>query len=140
MKILKLLLLVLISTSALADGHTVYPFDFNSVEGTWMSDRVAVAGEKQTLIFRQDKTTKFVRVMKEQGTLNYDSKSADFQMEEDIIILKYHTKEYGLTYKMVLSGWHIEEAGVKASKLYGMLFLYRNGKQFNGFPVSFIRQ
>jgi hypothetical protein len=140
MNILRIILLVLLSTTAYADGHTVHPIDFKSIEGSWKSARVSVPGEKQTLVFQKDKVTKFIRVLKEHGTLSYESKPEDFQMEEDIIILKYHTEEFGLTYKMVLSGWHVEESGVKASKLYGMLFLYQDGKQYNGFPVSFIRK
>ena len=140
MKIIKFALLLLISSVVHADGHKTFPFDFQSVIGTWKSDRVSVRGEKQTLIFKHTGETKFVRDMPNRDILSYSSKDHDFQMEEDIIILKYFTKEFGLTYKMVLSGWHIQESDVKASKIYGMLFLYQNGRQYNGFPVSFVRQ
>ena len=140
MKILKLAFLFLTSSTVYADGHKTFPFDFESVVGTWVSDRVSVAGEQQILVFKNSGETEFERDMPNRGVLSYASKAQDFQMEEDIIILKYFTNEFGLTYKMVLSGWHIQESDVKASKIYGMLFLYQNGRQYNGFPVSFIRQ
>ena len=40
------------------------------------------------------------------------------QIEEDIIIIKYYTEEFGLTYKMVLSGGHVEDGGIKISAIW----------------------
>lgn len=137
MKIISILVSLFIVSFAQAVDYKTYEFNFASIVGEWESNQVSVPGEKQTLRFSADKSSKFVRTFKDGRVLSYDSYLKDIQMEEDIIILEYHTEEFGLTYKMVLSGWHVEDAGVKGSALYGMLFLYQEGRQYNGFPVSF---
>ena len=99
--------------------------------GEYTSDWVAVKGEKQALRINGDHSSEFVRTFEAGDSQRFQSKS--FQLVEDVLIIKYFKESGALAYKLILSGWKIDE--IKA--LYGTMYMYRDGKQYNGLPVSF---
>ena len=101
--------------------------------GLWVSNRAAVKGEAQTLTIQNDFSSKFERTFVDAENQLYSANKSQIEIKEDLIIIKYGEKESGLRYKLVLSGW--KSGDTKA--LYGTMFMYREGKQFNGLPVSF---
>jgi len=99
--------------------------------GEYISEWVAVKGEKQALRINGDHSSEFLRTFEAGDSQRFQSKS--FQLVEDVLIIKYFKESGALAYKLILSGWKIDE--IKA--LYGTMYMYRDGKQYNGLPVSF---
>ena len=98
--------------------------------GEWKSNWVAVKGEKQRLIISPDKSSMFER--KYEDSLQ-QHKAESYEKIDDLLILKYSFNEGNNIYKLVLSGWRIDNS----RRLYGTMYMYNNGKSFNGLPVSF---
>jgi hypothetical protein len=104
--------------------------------GTWVTHgRTSVKGEKQTLIINKDNSSYFERKF-DDNNQKFNSPASLFTQQEDLLILKYNNKPNELRYKLVLSGWRSGDVYV----LYGFMYMYSDGKQFNGLPVSFRRQ
>ena len=101
--------------------------------GAWHSDWTSFKGESHTLIINADLSTSFIRELESGEVQSFKSEPSHAELKKDLIILKYGSCR-GVGYKLVLSGWKLEHM----KKLYGFMFMYRNGKQFNGVPVSFI--
>lgn len=133
----RLILLVFFSLPVYGDSHSTFPFTYESVVGDWHSNWTSVKGEEQSLQIRMDGTTRFTREFDNGTLIDVFSSKEDTQVLDDIILVTYYDGDFGIRYKLVLSGWHIQEGKTEASAMYGMLFLYQEGRQFNGFPVSF---
>lgn len=103
----------------------------NDYFGTWSSDWTAVKGESQTLQIKSDSKSIFVRAFADGKRQVYGSDKID--KNDDLLILEYEDNNGGLVYKLVLSGWTLD----KTKKIYGTMYMYRDGVQFNGLPVSF---
>ena len=104
--------------------------------GTWVTHgRTSVKGEKQKLIINKDDSSYFERNF-DKNNQKFNSPAALFSHQEDLLIIKYNNKDNELRYKLVLSGWRSGETYA----LYGFMYMYSDGKQFNGLPVSFRRQ
>jgi hypothetical protein len=101
--------------------------------GTWYSGWVAVQGEKQTLVINinKDDSSSFKRVMPDGKPITLTSKSIN--RIEDIVIIYYSDSDGSLVYKLALSGWRSNNSKM----IYGTMFMYNKGKQYNGLPVSF---
>lgn len=124
-----LTLFLLISTQLFATEN----LSKNDYVGDWESDWAAVNGESQKLTINSNNSSVFVRHFKngEEQIL----KSETMEIVDDIIIINYKSKENALIYKLVLSGW----SSYKKLKLYGTMFMYNNGTQYNGLPITFAR-
>ena len=101
--------------------------------GTWAARSTIVTGEKQSLVINDDKSVAFSREFTNYPTQSFKIKGNNFYLTEDILILDFHENEHGSAYKLVLSGWKSDTT----KKLYGTLYMYEHGKQFNGISVSF---
>jgi hypothetical protein len=101
--------------------------------GTWVTHgRTSVKGEKQILIINQDNSSYFERKF-DDNNQQFNSPVSLFAQQDDLLIIKYNNKDNELRYKLVLSGWRSGEIYA----IYGFMYMYSDGKQFNGLPVSF---
>jgi len=102
--------------------------------GAWVSNSALVKGEQQYLTIAANLTTAFRRTFegKNSDQLHTSDKNAAV-VKDDLLIVKYQDDQGALVYKLVLSGWRSNSTKV----LYGTMFMYRKGKQYNGLPVSF---
>jgi len=131
MKNIFIILLTILPIHALAIGN-LCGADYY---GNWKSHGVVVKGETQQLIISKDMATYFERNIN--GKLQkYTSSPELYSKHQDIIVFKYNDESGDLHYKLVLSGWKVK----KNFALYGTLYMYFEGVQFNGIPVSFTKQ
>lgn len=104
--------------------------------GKWVThSQTSVKGEKQVLVINNDHSTYFERSF-DNVLQKFNSSGSEYTQQEDILIIKYYDTPKALRYKLVLSGW---KSGDTLS-LYGTMYMYREGKQFNGLPISFRKQ
>jgi len=101
--------------------------------GIWESSWTVVEGEKQRLIFDSNLLIIFERQFDNEENQKFETKN--IELIGDILIIRYDDKDDHLIYKLVLSGWKSS----KTKRLYGTLYMYKNGKQFNGLPLSFMQ-
>jgi len=102
--------------------------------GSWVSNWTSVKGEQQYLDITENLKSVFIR--KFEGNTQeqrHTSNQNETQINEDLLVIKYHNEQGVLVYKLVLSGWKSTNAKV----LYGTIYMYRKGNQYNGLPVSF---
>jgi len=125
MKFITLIISLLYPIVGLSENLTIEDYP-----GKWIADWVAVKGESQSLVISKDLSTVFKRKMKGSEQI---FKSKNIEPIDDYIVLNYKYNEGKMAYKIILSGWKVE----KTKKLYGTMFMYQNGEQFNGLPVSF---
>lgn len=107
----------------------------NDLIGTWTSNISVIKGEIQLLKINADHSVTFIRRFPngvEQSLTTYQD-AGGYQMVQDILILVFKKGTDKVVYKLVLSGWKTKNT----KALYGTLFMYRDGIQFNGIPVSF---
>jgi hypothetical protein len=131
-KIIQTIIFVLVSASANATENLL-PTDY---EGTWLTyGATPVKDEKQKLVINKDNASYFERKF-DDVKQKYNASTSDFIQQEDLLIIKYYKKPNDLRYKLVLSGWRSGDTYA----LYGFMYMYSKGKQFNGLPVSFRRQ
>lgn len=129
-KIYLLIFLCFISQNILAAENLVS----QDYIGAWQSDWTAVEGETQSLIFLLDGTVNFKRTFPKHNQQSLHAQ--DTQNLDGLILLDFLDKSGELVCKMVLSGWKTDST----MKLYGTMFLYRDGVQFNGIPLSFTKR
>ena len=101
--------------------------------GTWETyGPTSVKGEKQKLIINKDYSAYFQRKVND-VLISLNASVEDYNQQEDVLIIKFKKPSRELRYKVVLSGWKSGDTYA----LYGMMYMYREGKQFNGIPISF---
>lgn len=123
--LLFLLLAAAAPAATLSQAH--YP-------GTWVATWTVVQGEQQVLTISQGLMAEFHRRHSDGQAQYLFSKKAE--IVEDLLVFKFLDNTGQLESKLVLSGWETDTA----QRLYGMLYLYSRGEQFNGFPVTFEKQ
>ena len=101
--------------------------------GTWNSEWTVIEGEKQVLSISKDKSSIFERRFKD--GVKQIFKSSDIEYLDDLLIIKYNNKKGQLIHKLVMSGWH----SYGKYKLYGTMYMYNKGTQYNGLTVSLKR-
>ncbi len=101
--------------------------------GAWIAKSTIVTGEKEKLFIRPDKSVTFSREFTHYPTQLFKIGSNKFHILKDILILDFDENEHGSKYKIVLSGWKTEST----KRLYGILYMYEHGEQFNGISVTF---
>jgi hypothetical protein len=100
--------------------------------GTWNSDYAAVKNEKQILIISLSSVSVFERHFENKNTQVLNTET--FELVDDLLILTFTSPDNVFGYKLVLSGWKSNNRKM----LYGSMFMYRKGTQFNMLPVSFV--
>ena len=100
-------------------------------DGAWKSNNAAVKYEKQILKISLNSKTVFERHFdgKDPQVLNTEK----HVLLDDLLVLTFNSPDNVFGYKLALSGWKSK----KRKTLYGSMFMYRNGVQFNMLPVSF---
>jgi len=136
-RLLPILLFFILSHSYAAENLARIDF-----EGSWKSNYTAVKGETQRLKISFDSKSTFERHFElpllhikqspDEGKSQF-SETRTFELNDDVLILLFTSQDINNEYKLVLSGWKSDENKV----LYGAMFMYRNGTQFNMLPVSF---
>ena len=131
-KILPIIIFTLISATVSATENLLS----TDYDGTWLTHGATVVkGEKQKLIINNDHSSYFERKF-DDVTQKYNASASAFTQQEDLLIIKYYKKPNDLRYKLVLSGWRSGDTYA----LYGFMYMYSEGKQFNGLPISFRKQ
>jgi hypothetical protein len=101
-------------------------------EGTWKSNYVAVKNEKQLLKIALDSVSVFERHFENSNSQVLNTET--FELLDDLLVLTFTSPDNVFGYKFALSGWK----STSRKTLYGSMFMYRNGIQFNMLPVSFV--
>ena len=136
-RILPIFLFFILGHSYAAENLTDKDF-----EGSWKSNYTAVKGETQRLKISLNSKSTFERHF--EFPLSYVKQSpsdgesqfletSTFELIDDVLILMFTSQNINNEYKLVLSGWKSD--GNKL--IYGSMFMYSNGAQFNMLPVSF---
>jgi hypothetical protein len=101
-------------------------------KGVWKSNYTAVKGESQSLNIDLEIESVFERRF-EDGK-SHALQTEKFKIVDDVLILEFNSPDGVYGYKLALSGWKLNTR----KTLYGSMFMYRNGLQFNMLPVSFV--
>ncbi len=101
-------------------------------DGTWKSNYAAVKNEKQVLEIALDSVSVFERHF--ENSNSQVLKTEAFELIDDLLVLTFTSPDKVFGYKLALSGWK----STSRKTLYGSMFMYRNGVQFNMLPVSFV--
>lgn len=100
-------------------------------DGNWNSIYVAVKNEKQVLRISLNDESVFERHFENSNSQILNT--TDFKILDDLLVLTFTSPDKVFGYKLALSGWKSKSKKV----LYGSMFMYRNGIQFNMLPVSY---
>ena len=100
-------------------------------DGVWKSNYLAVKNEKQDLEITLDSVSVFKRHLDSNNSQILSTKK--YQLIDDLLLLTFNSPDNVFGYKLALSGWKSKNR----KTLYGSMFMYRNGVQFNMLPVSF---
>ena len=129
MKIILSLLITLLSQPAFAIDN----LSQSDHIGTWISEWAVVDGEKQILTILEDKSSTFERHFKNKSKKIF--RSAGIEYLDDLLIIKYKNNKGQVVCKLVISGWH----SYGKYTLYGTMYMYNEGIQYNGLTVSLKR-
>lgn len=125
---MRMIFVVLIMLTGNAFADNLSPDDYF---GIWGSSWTAVEGETQKLQINADLSSIFIRTFVDGERESFRSNQSE--MIGDLLLLKYFDKEGRLQCQLVLSGWKVDDT----KRIYGTMYMYRQGVQFNGLPVSF---
>lgn len=100
-------------------------------DGNWNSIYVAVKNEKQVLKISLSGESVFERYF--ENSISQILHTTEFKILDDLLVLTFTSRDKVFGYKLALSGW--KSQGKKV--IYGSMFMYRNGIQFNMLPVSY---
>lgn len=103
--------------------------------GLWISDHPATVGERNELEIHADGRARFLRDFDESKDQEFVSDGSGTRVVDDLMILKFEGSTGEVFYKLVLSGW--QSGSVRA--IFGSMYMYRDGKLYNGLPISFRR-
>lgn len=113
---------------------TASSVDNSHYVGSWSNTHPITQGESNTLEisdqYRVDFTRSFSNEAPDQTLV---TESDGIRFVNDLAIIELHWATGELAYKIVLSGWSSSERRM----VFGTMYLYRDGKVFNGLPVSF---
>ena len=101
--------------------------------GTWTSQWTVIEGESQILKILENKSSVFERNFEDGSKQLVTSNNIEYL--DDLLIIKYTNKNGQLIVKLVMSGWH----SYGRYQLYGTMYMYNEGKLYNGLTVSFAR-
>jgi hypothetical protein len=101
-------------------------------DGAWKSNYAAVKNEQQILKISLDSLSVFERHF--EGSDSHVLSTEKYELIDDLLVITFNSPDNVFGYKLALSGWKSE----KRKTLYGSMFMYRNGIQFNMLPVSFV--
>ena len=123
-----ILLLLLFSPAVAADS-----LDRGDFVGEWRSNWPTTEGEVNVLTISNNLESTFTRKFSnEYPEQSYDAPPKLFNIVDDIAIIEFWDDTPALRYKLVLSGWKSQST----RRLFGTMYMYRDGKLFNGLPIS----
>ena len=125
----KIIFLLLLVSGQLIAAENLMQGDY---DGTWKSNYVAVKNEKQVLMIDLDSVSVFERRFENNNSQVLSTET--FELLDDLLVLTFTSPDKVFGYKLALSGWK----STSRKTLYGSMFMYRNGIQFNMLPVSFV--
>jgi hypothetical protein len=100
-------------------------------DGVWKSNYAVVKNEKQDLEITLDSVSVFKRHLDSNNPQILSTKK--YQLVDDLLLLTFNSSDNVFGYKLALSGWKSKNK----KTLYGSMFMYRKGVQFNMLHVSF---
>jgi hypothetical protein len=122
------LLLLLLPLAAFAAEN----LNHDDLVGKWRSNWSAVDGEVNVLTVNDDLSSQYSRAtVKAPDSLEYSWQSPEILFVDDVAIIEYRDDK-NLVYKLVLAGW---KSGT-TRRLFGHMYMYRDGHLFNGLPIS----
>ena len=108
-------------------------FSLGDYIGTWKTTFPVTNGERTSLSIHADYSSTLVREFPESNKQVFDSSTDQFSTHQDLIVIEFRTPDRNNSYKLVLSGWRSGET----KYIFGALYMYRDGKLFNGLPITF---
>ncbi len=120
------LLLLLAGQVYAAENMTQQDYD-----GIWNSNYVAVKDERQVLKISLNGESILERHFETNNSQILNT--TEFKILDDLLVLTFTSPDKVFGYKLALSGWKSNSKKV----LYGSMFMYRDGIQFNMLPVSY---
>jgi hypothetical protein len=102
--------------------------------GVWAQTHPITEGEVSTLTISEDLAARFTRAFSsESPDQEFATKASGLRFDGDLAIVEFHWRDGNLAYKLVLSGWRVKGH----RKIFGTMYMYRDGKLYNGLPVGF---
>jgi hypothetical protein len=102
--------------------------------GSWSNTHPISKGESNTLEISDKYRVSFTRSFSnEHPDQSLATETDGIRFVDDLAIIDLHWATGELAYKIVLSGW--SNSGRRM--IFGTMYLYRDGKVFNGLPASF---
>jgi hypothetical protein len=129
--LVRFLILFLTCSSVASSAENLAPTDY---EGEWVQSHPITKGETSILVISSNKSVHFSRSF----TTGYpdqvfETEPRGIRFDDDIAIVELHWEDGALAYKLVMSGWRV--GGHR--QIFGTMFMYRDGKLFNGLPFGF---
>ena len=100
--------------------------------GKWVPHYKSNSKVSEIIYINSDMSSKLEQAFKNGNKQILESKANELEIIGDILVFKYYYKNK-LVNKTVLSGWKTRNI----YQIYGIMYLYNEGKQFNGLPISF---
>lgn len=124
-----LIIILLLFSGELFAAENLMRDDYN---GAWTSSYVVVKNEKQILNISLNSRSVFERHFENNNSQVLNTER--YELIDDLLVLTFKSPGNVFGYKLALSGWKSK----KRKTLYGSMFMYKNGVQFNMLPVSFV--
>lgn len=106
----------------------------NEYAGEWVQVHPITEGETSTLLITEELAVRFTRSFSTgYPDQHFSTPAGGLHFIDDIAIVEFHWENGELAYKLVVSGW----CSSKHRRIFGTMFMYRDGKLFNGLPVGF---
>ena len=120
--------LVLISTAGVCET-----LGKEALIGLWETNWPTTKGEDGTLCIREDFSSTFTRDFPESTDQRFSATEEAVHCRNEICSFSYFSEDSDYGYRVVVSGWEVGGT----VRLFGTLFMYREGGLFNGLPISF---
>jgi hypothetical protein len=128
---LRIILITLLAVTPCISAENLERDDFI---GVWKSDFPTTEGESSRLEIFQNWRVTFTRDFAGNSPTQILTTPPDaVRFIEDLMLIKLTDDRGDLRYKLSLSGWKSESTRA----LFGTMYMYREGKLFNGLPITF---
>ena len=123
------------SAAAFEQDYKSSTLAYSDYIGSWTD--IAGQGYEQEIEFLPNGASVLTRTFEDGGAQILESSPEEMAVVHDIHVFSFYVNPKTLRFRLVISGWKVNEQGAGEKRLYGTLFVYQLGQQMNGIPVMF---
>ena len=140
MKFLLILLAIanMSSSAAFEQDYQSITLAYSDYIGSWTD--IAAQGYEQEIKFLPNGSSVLTGKFEDGVVQILESSLEDMIVVHDIHVFSFYVNPKTLRFRLVISGWKVNEQGTRVKRLYGTLFVYQLGQQVNGIPVTLKNQ